>query len=90
MGISGSDLAGIIANDARRGVEDCSALIDWLIQRVITLESLAGIDPLPRPELPSERAQRIFREMNALEMQRMRDEWSAKFAPLTPPTKGEE
>lgn len=62
MSLSSSDIANANANDARRSADDLRVLVDWLLDRVAALETTAGQAAPPRPELPSEQTQRIFRE----------------------------
>lgn len=71
MGVSSIDLAGVAASDAARTADDCMALIAWLEQRVADMEVLLAMQPESRPELPSEREQRLIRE------------YYAKLAPTT-------
>lgn len=62
MGISSSDIAGINAQDAQRSASDLFAIVEWMQGRIAELERIAGVEPAPKPELPSERASRLHRE----------------------------
>ena len=67
MGITSTDIANATAGNAQRAVEDLAVMVDWLIKRVTELEAQLDIGPSDRPELPSERRQRLFREADAQE-----------------------
>ena len=83
--ISSTDIAGATANDARRSSDDAHTLIKWLIARIEALEVASGLAPCACPELPSQREQRIYREMHMQEMAEMRQKYQLMFAPIATP-----
>jgi len=77
MSLSSVDIANATASDAGRKAEDLVVMVGWLQDRLAALEAIAGVQAPARPELPSERMQRLMMEFYAAERHKM-------FAPEPP------